>query len=255
MMDEKEKSIPHFLSENGYPVFQDSKFRGEGAASYTCIFGPDFAGATGKSVRQHVAWDRGKGRLGLVYTPFELEKIDGVSNPDFGYLLVLYPKGADFTIRIAHMHPDTDIDPEIRKLIGAKEPVAKNSLLGKIGSYSVTYPKLHAHSHTEVVSIETSSEILNWAIQNKFKMEDIPMEDDELRAYMVFKYEEYRMYYPDERLPTLTPQMENELFTGYKKDLAGRRALAVGKYSVLKKDYLDNGKVRTWYSSKDLLNF
>jgi hypothetical protein len=190
-----------------------------------------------------------------VYAPFELDKIEGVQNPDFGYLLVMYPKNADFTIRVAHMHPDTDVDPAIRKLIGTKEPVAKNSLLGKIGSYSVTYPKLHAHSHTEVVSIETSSDILNWAIENKFKAEDIPMEDAELRAYMVFKYEEYRLYYPKERLPSLTPAMEEELFKAYKRDLAGRRALAVGKYSVLKKDYLDNGKVRTWYSSRDLLNF
>lgn len=244
-----------FLKDNGYPLFNDSKFRGESSAGYTCLFGPDFAGVTGKSVRQHVALDRGKGALGKIYTPFELEKIEGVNNPDFGYLLILYPRDADFTIRIAHMHPDKDIDPMIKKLINQDKAVAKNEYLGRVGNYSITYPKLFAHSHTETVSIGASSEILDAIILDKFKVTDDPMDDVALKKFLVFKYEEYRHMYPGDELPNLTPELTDKLFAAYKSDLSGRRCLGVGKYSVFKKDYLDDGAKRTWYSSKDLLNF
>lgn len=254
-VNDNEEKMPSFLMNNGYPTFDYSKFRSDGGAGYTCIFGPDFSSVTGKLVRQHLAWDRGKGNIGVIFTPFDLDKIEGVYNQDFGYLVIMYPSQSDFTIRVAHMHPGINIDPDIRKIIGKGVPVAKNTYIGTIGSYSITYPTLLSHSHTEIVSINSSSKILDWAVRDKLKCEKYFMNDDELRIYMKNKYEEHRKFYPQDNLPDLNSDLEEELFKAYKHDLAGRRVLDIGEYSAVKKDYLDNGVIRTWYSSKDLLNF
>ena len=243
-----------FLENNGYPQFPNAKFRGDSRAAYTTIFGPDFSGATGKTCRQHIAWDRGRGDYGLVYSPFALSKIDGVPNNDFGYMLILYPVDADFTIRIAHMHPQDDVSPAIQKVINRGMPVECGALLGNIGKFSITYPNLLAHTHTEVVSIGPSSEVLDWIIADKFQTEDVPMSDEPLFEYMMHRYAEEQIRWPEQKLPNLNLEQQKVLFQAYKKDIEGRRIVGTGVYSVFKIDYLD-GKKRTWYSSKDLLDF
>lgn len=241
-----------FLDKYGYPDFKEVNFRGEAAAQETVIFGPDYSGATGKSVRTHVARDRGHGNKWTIFAPFDIEHVEMYPNDDFGSMTVLYPVGADFTVRIAHMNPDTDMDPVLKLAIADKKSgFPAGTYIGKPGNYSIAL-KVGVHTHTEIVSIGESSAICDLILKNKYG-ETHWHDNPALMEWIRSSYAVYQKKWPEEGKPDMNNQILADIFDALRHDMSGRRVVKTSNRAIQKHDYL--GEVlRTWYSSFDLFN-
>jgi hypothetical protein len=124
------------------------------------------------SVRIHTGVDRSRGGTiktlkDAVVSPFNFERTEIIDYGDTGYgtLTTLFNDKYDFCLRIAHMHPETNIIPWSLEQFKKKAQFKQGWLLGSAGNYGNSDG---AHTHSEVASQGGSSEVLEQLLYDKF---------------------------------------------------------------------------------------
>ena len=143
------------------------------------------------SIRIHTGVDRAAttGYNGtvqnVIYAPFDFQVSVfhnyGLKNP-YGSLLRLINTEYGFEFRIAHIHPDNDLDSDAAKILKGEGFVRRNTYLGKAGQYGFSYGP---HTHTELVSTGQTTEVFDELLDVKFgtKANQTFTEDDIVDRY------------------------------------------------------------------------
>lgn len=183
--------LKQFMSENGN--FQEFHYR-KGAA-YTAMFGiaegwgDDFKPGY---VRIHPGVDRAHGGTvvvrgqtikDVVMSPMNFESSDYIhyGNKSYGTLVILKNPRFQFEMRIAHMNPANDFIPWSLEQFKKGNPFRKDWYIGSAGTYGYS---TGAHTHTELVSSDEASEVLELMLLDKYG-EKINRQytDDEVLAF------------------------------------------------------------------------
>lgn len=223
--------------------FNHLKFR-EGA-KITGSFGLEkgFSVVNGKivfdTVRIHTGVDRGGG---VIFTPidfdFALFTDFGESSP-YGSLLRLVSIDYGFEFRIAHIYPD-EITPKFKSLLDSNSRIPRNTIIAQAGDYGMSQGR---HTHTELVSLDFQSEVLETILENKFGREkDSP-----------YGYRDIMEFY--QSIPKFKNFSEKEVMTHYVDQMEYRRIFE-GKVNKYKFTFFDNFYQRnvTRYSTELVFN-
>ncbi len=216
------------------------------SASFSSPFGMD---NTFEKLRIHAAIDRGYSvRTEYeVYVPFDIEGATYV-NPygNYGALFHLPVSKADFDMRIAHMDLK-DISPYFKGYIkqGIPFDIMRATKLGEAGNLGLSFGteivkgKAGAHTHTELVSREEKSEVLEAILYAKFNKEEVDLAytEKDVKLFALSKLANEKSYLKD-----------------YEDEITKRNITFLNKYKCVRLDYLD-GKVKTFYSSQALFGF
>ena len=238
------KSFLQRYDKNNNLAFDTCKFRP--FASFSTNFGLD---NTFTSLRIHPAIDRGYSKVSIydVFAPFDFENVTYL-NPyvSFGSLLFLPVRQADFELRIAHMGID-DIVPLYRNALSNNNPISISMLsrIGEAGNLGISVGteiikgKAGAHTHTETVSTEEKSVILDYILAKKFDSELINKNftDDDLFQYAKNNNMDY-----DQTKKT------------YQEEIKKRNILFLNGFKCVRIDY-HTQKVKTFYNSRVLFGF
>ncbi len=224
--------------------FDSCRFRP--AASFSSPFGMD---NTFEALRIHAAIDRGYSiRTEYeVYTPFDIEGATYLTPyGNYGALFILPVKKADFDLRIAHMELK-DISPYFLGYIKQKIPfdIMRATRLGEAGNLGLSSGteiikgKAGAHTHTELVSREAKSEVLEDILYKKFTKEEIdtPYTERDVKLFALSKLAN-----------------EQNFLTNYKDEIEKRKISFLNGYKCIRIDYMDN-KEKTFYNSQALFGF
>lgn len=198
-------------------------------------------GAVWDSIRLHSGVDRGGGK---VYAPFDFERSEfsdyGNSHP-YGSLVRLFNEEYGFELRIAHMNPSGGFDSKAYNLLINRKPIKRNTVLGIAGNYGLSFG---AHTHTELVSIDEQSEVLDEILYEKFgERASEPYTEDQI-------IERYHSR------PYWTGKPWSEIRAHYKEECKKRRVVArvVNDYQYRFKDWFADWKPRTRYSTELIFN-
>lgn len=223
-------------------------------APITCRFGlaegyrMENGRAVWDSVRLHTGVDRAAAnRFGqnVVYAPFDFDRsefYDYGSNHVYGSLIRLYSDEYGFEMRIMHMDPATDINPAAIRLLQGGAPITRNTLLGSCGNYGFSYG---AHTHTEIVSLKTTSVVLDelLSLQHGAKV-DASYHDDTDNLVRVYREHTY-----------WSDRGEGAILEHYYDSLDKRRVKGVvNDYKYQFEDWFADYEIRTRYSSAKLFN-
>lgn len=200
------------------------------------------------SVRLHTGVDRGaenRSHENVVYVPFDFDRSelqDYGKDHVYGSMIRLFNDTYGFEMRIVHMEPGRDITPNALRLLDAGSSIPRNTRLGKAGNYGFSYG---AHTHTEIVSQDTQSTVLDEILWLQYGMEAgmsyIEDRNQIFRLYRDFEYWE--------------PKSDNQIFAHYQDQLEKRRVTGtVNDYKMEYKDWYSNYLIRTRYSSAKLFN-
>jgi hypothetical protein len=115
-------------------------------------------------VRFHMGEDRAEGQ---VVCPFDTESSDmhddgGIT---YGTLICLPVAGADFEVRIAHMHELADLANGVLDRLTDRASFKAGEPLGTAGCYGIGIGR---HTHTEIVSIGHVSKLLDELLRTKY---------------------------------------------------------------------------------------
>lgn len=124
------------------------------------------------SVRIHTGVDRSRGGSiktlnDAVVSPFNFDRSEIVDYGDTGYgtLITLFNDKYDFCLRVAHMHPETNIIPWSLEQLKKKTAFKQGWLLGSAGNYGNSDGN---HTHSEIMSQSGSSEVLEQLLYDKY---------------------------------------------------------------------------------------
>lgn len=231
-----------FLKKNKFPNFPNVKFRC--GARFTTNFGLDYL-ANSKHFRFHYATDRGRGKI---YVPYDckIEYLTNITNPSykaFGTIIRMFVVGADFEIRVMHTNP-SEINPDVKKLIKDNKVIKAGTYLGMAGQEGFSFGD---HTHTEIVSLKSTSVDLDEAlkIRNVNRDSDIDKEDF---IEWASKYNVKKKITKDGK--TSYRKMTYNDFVAYRN---GRGMKQLNNYICYRRDYID-GIMKTWYDSATTLN-
>ena len=182
-----------------------------------------------KRLRVHNATDRaGSGLVHIPFTSWVRYALPPLVPHSFGSLLILQPPTADFEIRIAHFDKaefTSDFTKQLTDhLVRGGTPIAPAGLLGLATG---------RHTHTEVVSRQRSSLMLDYLLRNR--------DEEQIDRRYVYHWA---------RDNDVDPYLANEDFT---HELDRRRVRKLTTHRCLRRDYL-TGKVRTFYNSREVFN-
>lgn len=175
--------------DDGSLKFDKIRFR-DGAA-FTLDFGiyskkagdflkQDLSFPDERSVYVHFGVDRAHG---VIICPFDSTLKWSENVPGYGTLLRIIPVGADFEIRVAHM---SRLTLQAKRAAESCGFIESGVMLGKTGSAGIgTGP----HSHTEIVSIGTTSVICDGILAAKGFTLRNTIADAEDRMTQAEKYE------------------------------------------------------------------
>lgn len=163
-----------FLDDNGN--FEEFHYR-RGAA-YTAFFG--IAAGWGENftpgyVRVHIGVDRARGGsithgqksiTDIVISPMNFDSSNFIDygNRSYGSLAFLINRKYGFEMRVAHMDPTKDFIPWSLQQLKLRRAIKKGWYLGSAGTYGYSTA---AHTHTELVSHDESSEVLELMLLEK----------------------------------------------------------------------------------------
>jgi hypothetical protein len=196
------------------------------------------------TIRHHTGIDRSWGNNGDVYAPFYFNRSefhDYGPTHVYGSIMRLFNDEYGFEMRIVHMHPKTDILPDILKKLQNKEPIERNTLLGKCGTYGSA--SSGEHTHTEIISIKEENKLLDIILYRKFgqAVYNNYTEDYIINFYKTkdnFKYKK-----------------SDVILSHYNNLIKNRRVVGiVNSYKYEYEDWYYNMEKRTRYSSEHLFN-
>jgi hypothetical protein len=240
-----------FLKEydNGELEFTNLKYRQ--GATITCPFGltEGYRKENGEFIWDSVRIHTGVDRAGtdVVYSPFHFQRstfYDFGEDHVYGSMVRLYQDEYQFEMRILHMDPEKDINPEILKALKAHEPIRRNAYLGKDGSYGAADGD---HTHTEIVSYEETNPMLNFILYEKYGEQFVkPYSEDYIKAF--YKSREY-----------FKNKTESKIFNHFNKMLDSRRIPSKNFFNEHFFQFLDwfspdHATKKTKYSSEHLFN-
>lgn len=200
------------------------------------------------SVRLHTGVDRGatnKAKENVVYTPFDFDRSEFHhygSNHVYGSMIRLFNETYGFEMRIIHMNPESDISSNVLPLLESGKGLPRNTLLGKAGNYGFSYG---AHTHTEIVSVDEKSTVLDEVLWLQYGMNaGVSYEED--RSAICDMYREFEYW---------QAKSDNQIFAHFMDQLEKRRVVGtVNDYKMEFKDWYSNYLIRTRYSSARLFN-
>jgi len=160
--------LKQFKDENRIEI-DDWHFRK--GAPYTAYFGIEDGWGENMEpgyIRIHQGVDRARGGTvehggktidDIVICPFNFDESAfwDLGNKSYGSLIFLTSRKYQFDLRIAHCHPTKDVIPWALKQFKAGKPYKQNWLIGSAGNYGYS---TGAHTHTELVSHDEASEVL-----------------------------------------------------------------------------------------------
>ena len=191
-------------------------------------------------IRLHTGVDRANGRTvngvrDAIISPFNFDKSNFMdfNGKSYGSMITLINTKYGFKFRIAHMFPKEII--VIDKLKN-NEPIKRNEILGPTGNYGIS---TGAHTHTEVISIEEKSEVLERILLEKYNDVEEQYSDEFISAFYRTK---------DKFKDATFEEIKNDWMTQKSK----RRAFFVNKYLYRYIDY--DGNLKTRYSTNFLWN-
>jgi murein DD-endopeptidase MepM/ murein hydrolase activator NlpD len=193
-------------------------------------------------VRIHTGVDRSStgrsfnGVLNPIISPFDFEKsrFEDYHGKDYGTLVVLISAKFEFEFRVAHMYPEKIL---ILNDLKENKSIARNTIIGPAGTYGLSSA---IHTHTEVKSIGSKSEVLEELLKRKFG-ESINKEYT--NEEIISNYRQYKNF---------KAAKEQEIFNDWKREKEKRKCLFINKYLYRYIDF-DN-KTKTRYSSELLWN-
>ncbi len=216
------------------------------SASFSSPFGLDNAFDV---LRIHNAIDRGYSEKSIydIYAPFNFENVRYV-NPygSFGSLLFLPVKDADFELRIAHLYL-SDISSYYQGYIKTNTPfeIIAGDKIGEAGNLGlskgteIVKGKAGAHTHTEIVSTKTLSEVLENILIKKYTKEVVNTAYDKRDITLFAIQHKYS---------------EQDCLDTYYQEIDKRKIVFLNKYKCVRTDY-DTNELRTFYSSQALFGF
>lgn len=192
------------------------------------------------TVRIHTGVDRGAGK---VISPFDFNRsyiYDWGPEHDYGSMIRLINDTYEFEMRIAHMNPQEDIEPEVLQKLKNEEPILRNTYLGLAGNYGKSDGN---HTHTEVVSTKENCPIFNKLLHQKYGQDVFNNYEDD---YILSFYSK-QDYWKDK--PT------DEIFEHY-DHLKNKYRISglINQYQFQFKDWFYDMQIRTRYSSELLFN-
>jgi len=219
--------------------FDKCRFRPN--APFTTKFGLD---NTFKTLRLHPAIDRGYSSTSIydIYSPFDIEGASFIHPySSFGSLLFLPVKGADFELRIAHILPE-ELSSYFKSnlLRGEKVEIPAGNKIGEAGNLGlssgteIVKGKAGAHSHTEIVSLQETSIVLDAILEKKLPKNVIntPYNEGDITLYA----------YSVNADPI-------DFINQYSSEMRKRNITFINDYKCVRTDY-HTGKVRTFYNSQ-----
>jgi hypothetical protein len=219
--------------------FDKCRFRPN--APFTTKFGFD---NTFKTLRLHPAIDRGYSPTSIydIYAPFDIENASFIHPySSFGSLLLLPVKGADFEIRIAHIIPE-ELSSYFKSnlLRGEKVEIPSGNKIGEAGNLGlssgteIVKGKAGAHTHTEIVSLQETSGILDSILEKKVPSHllNIPYDNADIIIY-------------SKKTNSDTVDFLNQ----YNAEIKKRNITFINDYKCVRTDY-HTGKIRTFYNSQ-----
>lgn len=230
--------------KNNNLQFDDCRFRP--SATFTTGFGLD---NTFKTLRVHLGVDRGYSSKSIydIFAPFDFENVRYV-NPygNYGALLFLPVKDFDFELRVAHLEPK-DFDDALRGALLRKEKIEirKDSFIGQAGNYGlssgteIVVGKKGAHTHTEIVSKDKTSLLLDSILDKKIEKNVLQ------RPYTEIDIERYALS---------VGANPKKFVDKYYQELMDRKIIFLNQYKCIRKDY-DTQRERTFYNSRQLFGF
>lgn len=192
-------------------------------------------------VRLHTGVDRSgggifRGQKDPVISPFNFERSAFVDlrGKVYGTQVFLYNDKYNFYLMIGHMYPE-----EVKILDDLKQgkAVTKDTLIGPAGSDGESTGR---HTHTEIISINDSSEVLEALLHKKFNDEV----DKEYDSNDIFQF-----YHLQEKFKTSSDQ---DILVDWTKQKKIRNASFSNKFLYRYKDVSGNKKTR--YNSELLFN-
>lgn len=229
-----------FKKEYGFPLFPKIKYRGD--AWVSCEFGLNWYTTPGgqKKFRIHGGRDRGSTskhdrsvvtRDILCPLNSHIEWIPEINAPGykaFGTLMILKPIDCDFEIRIGHISEE-DINPKVMDILENGGIIPAGMYIARCGTegYSTGY-----HTHTELVSTGTRSEILDGIIAELgFDPKENITDSDVIK------------FISDNRLdPAIIVEYEN-----YR---SGRGTKCLNENCWTRRDYMHWKSIKTFYSTR-----
>lgn len=231
--------IDQFKSCYGYPEWP-VKFRV--GARHTTPFGlDDTFREDGRPLRIHAATDRGtvlgNSRSYDVYLPFDVQRAVYFASPKtgFGFILRLFIADADFEMRVMHMRPD-DFNKHAKDRISRGKPLKAGTHLGSAGNAGISVGAGGEHTHTELVSINEKSMILE-ALTRELACEDMDVD---------FARREVEKW-------TASKSFNKNLYREYKKEREARNVHLFNNAVCRRIDYLTD-KRQTFYNSDLVFN-
>lgn len=214
-----------WLPDHGAPDFDGCKFFP--GAKKTTDFGLALT-ADNEGLRIHPAIDRAGGKM--LYVPFndcEAELIfDGTYDKSFGSLIRLFPRGADFEMRIAHTYL-YELTQEF--VAGVKAGfVSRGVPIGPPGNAGLSTGR---HTHVEIVSLE------EWSVM----CDSMLTEDQDITEHHVFEFAKHNRLPFDECMQDFTDQFRR------------KKIFNVTQNTCRRVDY-HTGRECTFYSSWAVFN-
>lgn len=223
-------------------------------ARITCKFGlaegyrVTSDGVQWDSIRFHTGVDRGTSNgagVNVVVAPFDFNRsafIDYGSDHPYGSMIRLFNDKFGFELRIVHMDPRKDIEESALELLQKGKPVPQDLFLGRCGNYGFSYG---AHTHTEVVSLDERSSVLEELLKLQFGEEvDVTYESDEQAMIQTYRTQPYWI-----------GKSDKEILDHYESVKKDRRIVGIANdYKMQFTDWFSNYQTRTRYSSQKLFN-
>lgn len=239
--------VEAFISKWAGPNFDFPKvpFRKDKAATFSTEFGIDDSTKPLFPVRVHLGSDRRVGENGIIVSPFD-GIVTVMDDPNMYGTLTRILVDGEFEIRTAHIYPNKhalmvkvddirdnkgNVDPnKVRGLFKMpkvdeyyrmiKSTIKQGELIGVVGDYGMT---AGAHSHTELVSVDGASELIEEILKRKkFNLS----------------------FYSDDELKKICGS--DEMYKALRDDMTRKAITAVGPHVVKKWDKWTN-KPQTYY--------
>jgi hypothetical protein len=184
-------------------------------------------------VRYHLGIDRAAGD---VLVPFDADRVTlhddgGIA---YGTLLRLISEKWGFELRIAHMDPRLgDIDQVALETARNWQGIIRGVRIGRAGCYGVG---AGAHTHTEVVSIEERSALLDEVLAAHFGQAP---EAEYSRAEVVGEYRQHARF---------AAETDGTIWRDYERERREMGLLWCNRFRALRWDRY-GGRMASWYSS------
>lgn len=248
------KTIDDFLKEYNTDLRFD-KIDYRRGARITCHFGleegftkqPD-GSIVFDTVRIHTGVDRsgiygnqGQRVENLVISPFNFNRSSRIyygPKKSYGNLIQLFSDDYGFEMRIAHMDPTGDIVPDVLAKLDKKLAINQGEVLGRSGNFGDSGG---LHTHTEFLSIDDTSKVLDDILYRKFG-DVVFQEYSKIEVLMTYQKKQQWI-----------GKAADQIFEHYEKIKKDRGIIAMSKYRY---QYIESGTnaIRTRYSSEYLFN-